>query len=77
VPNISSGRGWLALAAVFLGRRTGWGTVSAVIVLCAAEYFAANLQNVFQNIASPLLIALPYIASLALIVLVPDTKRGE
>ena len=48
-----------------------------MIVLCAAEYFAANLQNVFQNIASPLLIALPYIASLALIVLVPDTKRGE
>ena len=77
VPNISSGRGWLALAAVFLGRRTGWGTAAAVIVLCAAEYFAANLQNVFQNIASPLLIALPYIASLALIVLVPDTRRDE
>ena len=77
VPNISSGRGWLALAAVFLGRRTGWGMTAAVIVLCAAEYVAANLQNVFQNIASPLLIALPYIASLALIVLVPDTKRGE
>lgn len=67
VPNISSGRGWLSLAAVFLGRKTCKGTLIASIALGLAEYLATRAQNVFPQIASPLLISLPYMVSLVLI----------
>jgi ABC-type uncharacterized transport system permease subunit len=75
VPNISSGRGWLALAAVFLGRRSSAGTAAAVLVMCGAEYAAVNLQNVFSNIASPLLISLPYIIALLFILIEPAREN--
>jgi ABC-type uncharacterized transport system permease subunit len=73
VPNISSGSGWLALAAVFLGKRTCTGTCIAALVMCTGQYFAANLQNVFPGISAPLLISLPYITALLLLFLEPDT----
>jgi simple sugar transport system permease protein len=71
VPNISSGNGWLALAAVFLGKRTCAGTCAAVLAICTGEYFASNLQNVFPNISAPMLISLPYITALLLLFLEP------
>lgn len=77
VPNISSGRGWLALAAVFLGKRSCTGTLIAAFVMCAGEYAAAHMQNVFSYISSPLLISLPYIVALLLILLMPGKNRNE
>jgi ABC-type uncharacterized transport system permease subunit len=71
VPNISSGQGWLALAAVFLGKRTSTGTIIAVTVMCAAEYFASNMQNVFPHISTPLLLSFPYIMAIILIFIAP------
>ncbi|MBP3710043.1 MAG: ABC transporter permease [Treponema sp.] len=77
VPNISSGRGWLALAAVFLGKRSCAGTLAAALVMSAGEYIAANMQNVFAHVSSPLLISLPYIVALLLILLMPGKNRDE
>ena len=71
VPNISSGQGWLALAAVFLGKRTSTGTIIAVITMCAAEYFASNMQNVLPHISTPLLLSFPYIMAIVLIFIEP------
>ena len=67
VPNISSGRGWMALAAVFLGKKKPLRIVAAVIIFCLADIFAANIQNYIQGIPSSFLISLPYLVSLLLI----------
>ena len=67
VPNISSGRGWMALAAVFLGKKKPLRIVAAVFIFCMADIFAANIQNYIQGIPSSFLISLPYLVSLLLI----------
>ena len=69
VPNISSGRGWMALAAVFLGKKKPLRIVAAVLVFCLADIFSANLQNYFPGVPTSLLISLPYLVSLLLILL--------
>ena len=67
VPNISSGRGWMALAVVFLGKKKPLRIVAAVLVFCIADVFSANIQNYISGIPSSLLISLPYLVSLLLI----------
>jgi len=74
VPNISSGKGWIALAVVFLGRRKPFGIVLATLLFAAAEYAANRLQGL--NIIKPsLLLAMPYIVALLLFIIVPSKKR--
>ena len=75
VPNISAGKGWLALASVFLGRKTVRGTFLAVIVFSAAEYAANRLQIFSKTFPSSVLISLPYIAAILLFALLPAEKR--
>ena len=64
VPNISSGRGWMALAAVFLGRKKPVRIIVAVLIFCFADLFSANIQNYIQDIPNSFLISLPYLVSL-------------
>ncbi len=65
VPNVSSGRGWIALAAVFLGRRNVFGTIAASLLFTAAGYAADAIQTAagFSFIPPSVLPALPYIAA--------------
>ncbi len=67
VPNISSGRGWMALAAVFLGKKKPLRIIAAVLIFCLADIFSANIQNYFSGIPSSFLLSLPYLVSLLLI----------
>ncbi len=69
VPGVSSGTGWLALAAVFLGRKKVVGTFVSVLVFSIARFFAANIQNFssFSQIPSGILLALPYLLALVFI----------
>lgn len=67
VPNISSGRGWMALAVVFLGKKKPLRIVAAVLIFCIADVFSANIQNYISGIPSSFLISLPYLVSLLLI----------
>lgn len=67
VPNISSGRGWMALAAVFLGKKKPWRILLAVLLFCAADIFSANIQNVFQSIPNSVLLSFPYLVALIFI----------
>lgn len=74
VPNISSGKGWIALAVVFLGRRNPFGVVLATLLFAAAEYAANRLQGL--NLIKPsVLLAMPYIVALLLFIIVPSKKR--
>ena len=67
VPNLSSGKGWMALAAVFLGKKNLWRIALAVIVFCGADFFSSNLQGLFPAIPGSVLLALPYIVVLIMI----------
>ena len=68
VPNLASGKGWLALAAVFMGRRKLWKIAVFVVIFCVVEYAAVLIQNYIPAIPSSVILALPYLVSLAIVV---------
>jgi len=72
VPGISSGRGWMALAAVFLGRKKPLRIILSVLIFCCADILAANIQNYIDGIPNSFLISLPYLVSL--IVFLPQSR---
>ncbi len=76
VPGMSGGRGWTALAAVFLGRKHPFIVVAAVLVFAVTEYASSNIQNIslFSSVPSSILLALPYLISILLIIAVPQKK---
>ena len=67
LPNISAGRGWIALVAVFLGMRHPIGAVGAALVFALFESFAGAAQG-FTEIPGTLLLGLPYLITLAAMV---------
>lgn len=67
VPNLASGKGWLALAAVFMGRKKLWQICVFAIVFCVIEYAAVLVQNIIPTIPSSVILALPYIVSLLIV----------
>ncbi len=77
VPGMASGRGWTALAAVFLGKKHPAIVVVAVAVFALAEYAGSNIQNIqmFKDIPSSILLSLPYLISLILIIIIPQKKE--
>lgn len=68
VPNLASGKGWMALAAVYLGKKKIWLVVTCAIIFCATDYFSANIQNYVQGVPSSVLLALPYLIALLITV---------
>jgi simple sugar transport system permease protein len=67
VPNVSSGRGWIALVIIYLGKRTPVGILIGSLVFGVVEFLSNYLQAV-SNIPSGLLLAMPfYVTVLALI----------
>lgn len=76
VPNVSAGRGWIALAAVFLGRRSLTGTIIAALVFTAAEYAVTVMSAGNGTISPTMLLAIPYVAALLLFTVCPDIKKA-
>lgn len=72
VPNISGGRGWIALAAVYLGRKNLFVVAAAVIIFTAVDYAGISLQSV---IPSGFVNALPYLTTILLIAVMPTRKN--
>lgn len=72
VPNISAGRGWIALAAVFAGKKKLPWITAAVILFCAADYFGITLQTVLPGACAN---AIPYFAAVILISLSPEQRQ--
>lgn len=63
VPNVSSGRGWIALVAVYLGGRKPLGILVACFVFALAESLA-NWAQGFLRVPSDFILALPYALTL-------------
>ena len=68
VPQISAGRGWIALVAIYLGNRTPWGIVAASFVfgLAGALPTTPRGQGRSQRISSS---ALPYLITVVAMIL--------
>ena len=59
VPNITSGRGWIALVAIFLGYKRPYGVFLVALLFAAAELAAQSAQGIAGAPAS-LLLAFPF-----------------
>jgi len=68
VPSISSGRGWIALAAIYLGRRTPRGLFFASLLFACAEYGSNVLQGI-SELPSSLFFSIPYIITFLALIL--------
>lgn len=68
IPYVSSGKGWIALAAVYLGKKRPGGILLACLFFAGAEWLANRAQGLFDLPAS-LFLGFPYFLTfLALIV---------
>ena len=68
VPNLASGKGWLALAAVFMGKRRLPLIALYAVIFCAVDFGAVYIQNYIPALPSSVVLSLPYIVSLLLVV---------
>ena len=69
VPNLASGKGWLALAAVFMGKRKLPLIALYALIFCAVDFAALYIQSFIPAIPSSVVLALPYIVTLGLVVI--------
>ncbi|MCL2809033.1 MAG: ABC transporter permease [Treponema sp.] len=69
VPEMSAGRGWIALAVIFLGFRKPLGLLTAALIFAVAEGYSNYAQGFFE-IPSGFMLAFPYICSLFAIIVV-------
>lgn len=67
VPNLASGKGWLALAAVFMGKKRLPLIALYALIFCVVDFGAVYIQNFIPALPSSVVLSLPYIVSLALI----------
>ncbi|MDR0561541.1 MAG: ABC transporter permease [Spirochaetaceae bacterium] len=63
VPNMSSGKGWIALVVIFLGGRRPIGLFAAALLFGLAEAFSNYAQGSF-NVPTDFILAIPYIFTL-------------
>ena len=75
-PNISAGKGWTALAAVFLGNKNPLLCAGAVLVFSSAEYAVNIMQGVF-DIPTGILLSFPYVAALLCLIIPHALKRNR
>jgi simple sugar transport system permease protein len=67
VPNMSSGKGWIALVVIFLGGRKPLGILFAAFVFGLTEAFSNYSQGIL-NIPVDFILAFPYIFTLLVMV---------
>ncbi|GHV66362.1 ABC transporter permease [Spirochaetia bacterium] len=67
VPNISSGKGWIALVVIFLGNRKPQGLILAALVFGLAEAFSNHAQGAL-NVPADFILAIPYLFTLLVMI---------
>ncbi len=74
--NLTSGKGYIALVVVILGRRNPLGVFVAAIVIGAAEALQIRLQTMGSTIPSQFFTMLPYVVTI-LVLFLSIGKRSE
>lgn len=76
VPNISSGQGWIALAAVFLAQKRISRIIIADLLFAISIYISSVLQGTmsYSNISPTMLLSLPYLIVLLFFVFSKQEK---
>jgi len=69
VPNMTAGKGWIALVVIFLGARRPLGLLAAAFIFGLAESFSNYAQGLF-NVPADFILAMPYLLTLLAMVLV-------
>jgi simple sugar transport system permease protein len=69
VPNMTAGKGWIALVVIFLGARRPLGLIAAAFVYGLAESFSNYAQGLF-NVPADFILAMPYLLTLLAMILV-------
>jgi simple sugar transport system permease protein len=75
VPNMTAGKGWIALVVIFLGARKPHGLLAAAFVFGLADALSNYAQGL-RNIPSDFILAMPYLLTLLAIVLVSVWKKN-
>ncbi|HCS36963.1 MAG: ABC transporter permease [Spirochaetae bacterium HGW-Spirochaetae-4] len=68
VPNITSGKGWIALVVIFLGQKKPIGLLFAALVFGFADAFSNYAQGAW-NVPADFILAIPYVFTLVAMVL--------
>jgi len=68
VPEMSAGKGWIALAVIFLGARRPVGVLAGAFVFALAESFSNYAQG-FWSIPAGFILAIPYVCTLLALVI--------
>jgi simple sugar transport system permease protein len=74
VPNGSSGRGWIALVAIYLGGRKPAGLMAACFIFALADSFSNYAQG-FLKVPADFILALPYALTFLALVLGAAWKK--
>ncbi len=69
VPNITAGRGWIALVAIYLGNKKPIGIVIASFIFGFTESFSNYAQGLFKGVPADFILALPYIVTVVVMIL--------
>ncbi len=75
-PDISGGRGWLAIVAVIAGNWRPVRTTIAVLVFAVLDSVAVHAQGVGVDIPYQFFLMLPYVASIVLLVMI-RSRSGQ
>jgi simple sugar transport system permease protein len=67
VPNISAGKGWIALVVIFLGNRRPAGLFIAAFIFGLAEAFSHYVQGIL-NVPADFVLAIPYLSTLLIMI---------
>jgi simple sugar transport system permease protein len=68
VPNITAGRGWIALVIIYLGFRRPSGVLGASLLFGLAEAFS-NFSQGFLALPSQIILSFPYVISILALLL--------
>ena len=75
IPNISSGRGWISLVIIYLGRKTPQGILIGCTIFSITQMFSNISQS--QAIPSDIILASPYLLTLAALIITSGTRSRE
>ncbi|MBN2617360.1 MAG: ABC transporter permease [Spirochaetales bacterium] len=67
IPNIGSGRGWISLVIIYLGRKNPIGILIGCGIFSVAQIFSNYSQN--HNVPSEFILALPYFLTLIALII--------